>query len=68
MRFKLGWITGKLKGCSVLKLIALVLLVIGFSVALPAPEPAPEIDPASGANALALIAGVLVLLRARRKK
>jgi hypothetical protein len=51
-----------------LKLIALVLLVIGFSTALPAPPPVPEIDPASGANALALIAGVLVLLRARRKR
>lgn len=51
-----------------LKPIALVLLVIGFSVALPAPEPVPEIDPASGANALALIAGGLVILRSRRKK
>jgi len=49
------------------KLIAVALLVIGFSVALPAPPEVPEINPASGANALALIAGGLVVLRSRRK-
>jgi len=50
------------------KLIAVALLVIGFSVALSALPAAPEIDPASGANALALIAGGLVILRSRRNK
>jgi len=50
------------------KLFALVLLAIGFSVALPAPPAVPEINPASGANALALIAGGLLILRSRRKK
>jgi MYXO-CTERM domain-containing protein len=29
---------------------------------------APEIDPASGANALALLSGALLVLRARRRK
>jgi hypothetical protein len=50
-----------------LRLIAVALLIIGFSAALPAPL-TPEIDPASGANALALIAGGLVMLRSQRKK
>jgi hypothetical protein len=50
------------------RLIALALLVIGCSIALPAPPSVPEIDPASGANALALIAGSLVVLRSCRKR
>jgi hypothetical protein len=50
------------------RLIALTLLVAGCSIALPAGSIAPEIDPASGANALALIAGGLMILRARRKR
>ncbi len=50
------------------KLIALALLFVGFSIALPALNVAPEIDPASGANVLALIAGCLMILRSRRGK
>jgi hypothetical protein len=50
------------------KSIALVLLVIGSSAVAAALPSAPEIDPASGANALALIAGGLVILRSRRRK
>jgi hypothetical protein len=50
------------------RLIALALLLVGCSIALSAAPSAPEIDPASGANALALIAGGLMILRARRKK
>jgi hypothetical protein len=50
------------------KVIAVVLLVVGFSAALPAPPQAPEINPASGANALALIAGGLVVLRSCRRR
>jgi hypothetical protein len=49
------------------KLTALCLLVVG-STAVAAAVPAPEIDPASGGSALALIASGLVLLRSRRKK
>jgi hypothetical protein len=51
-----------------LKLIALALLMVGCSAVAMAGPSVPEIDPASGANALALIAGVLVILRSRRKK
>jgi hypothetical protein len=49
------------------KLIALVLLVIGSSSVAMASY-VPEIDPASGASALALIAGGLLILRSCRKK
>jgi hypothetical protein len=50
-----------------LKLIAVALLVVGCSAVAMAGPSAPEIDPASGANALALIAGSLVVLRSRRR-
>ncbi len=50
------------------KLVAVALFVVGFSVALSALPSSPEVDPASGANALALIAGGLVILRSRIKK
>jgi hypothetical protein len=49
------------------ELIAVLLLAIGSSAAAMA-QGVPEIDPASGADALALIAGGLVVLRSRRKK
>jgi hypothetical protein len=50
------------------KLIGLVFLIVGASGLAVAVPQGPEIDPASGANALALIAGGLVILRSRRKK
>jgi hypothetical protein len=49
------------------KLIALVLLVLGSSAVAMA-NSVPEIDPASGASALALIAGGLMILRSCRRK
>jgi hypothetical protein len=49
------------------RLIAVSLLVAGVAV-LASAAVTPEIDPGSGANALALIAGVLVVMRGRRKK
>lgn len=50
------------------RLLALLLLMLGVSLMAPCPPPAPEIDPTSGANALALIAGGLVILRSSCKK
>ncbi len=50
------------------KLIAFCLLFVGVSIALPAPVGVPEISPASGMNALALIGGSVLILRSRRKK
>jgi hypothetical protein len=44
-------------------IVGLILLVIG-----PPHWMGPEIDPASGASALALVAGTLILIRGRRKK
>ena len=51
-----------------LKLIALVLFLIGSSAVAMARPAVPEIDPAAGSSALALIAGGLLILRSRRKK
>jgi hypothetical protein len=50
-----------------------VLAVVGlFVVAAPsslwAVQAVPEIDPSSGASALALVAGAMVLIRGLRKK
>lgn len=53
------------------KIIALLLFVLASSaVAMAAPPPfsIPEIDPASGATALALISGGLLILRSYRRK
>ncbi len=50
------------------KLIVLVLFAVGASAVAMAGAAAPEIDPVSGTNALALIAGGLVILRSCRKK
>ncbi len=49
------------------KIIVLMLFAIGSGVAAFA-TPVPEIDPASGASALALLAGAVVLVRGRRRK
>jgi hypothetical protein len=52
------------------KLIVMVLLGIGMSgmaFAVATPAPVPEIDPASGMSALALLGGAVLMLRGRRK-
>ena len=49
-----------------MKTIAVLLLVLGASTAVYA-TPAPEINPASGMNALAFVAAGLMILRGRRK-
>jgi hypothetical protein len=48
------------------KVLALVLLGIGSGVA--AMAVVPEIDPASGGSAIALLAGTILILRGRRTK
>jgi len=47
--------------------LVFVLLVIGTTCALPAPIPSPEIDPASGGSALALLTAVLVMIHGRKR-
>jgi hypothetical protein len=50
------------------KIVGVILLMVGSAFALPAPPGAPEISPESGMNAVALIAGGLMVLRSGRKK
>jgi hypothetical protein len=49
-----------------MKLAGLGLLMISLASLCPAYD-APEIDPATGLNALTLLGGVVVLVRSRRK-
>jgi len=50
------------------RLLVLALFCVGASVlACAQAGDAPEIDPGSGANALALIAGTLIVIRGRKK-
>jgi hypothetical protein len=49
------------------KFAAFVLLLIGTAAIAGATPAAPEIDPASGMSALALLSGALLVIRSRRK-
>jgi hypothetical protein len=52
-----------------MKSIGIVLLILGFStVAFAGGPTVPEISPASGVAALALVSGALLVIRGRRKK
>ena len=56
------------------RILSVILLVIGTSVAVMASEPiddglvVPEINAASGATAFSLVSGGLFVLRTRRKR
>ena len=52
------------------KFIAVMLLILGTSTVSMAqgPTPFPEIDPATGMAAMALLAGAALVIRGRRKK
>jgi hypothetical protein len=51
----------------VLKLAGLALLTIGVSSVCLATALGPEIDAATGANALALLTGALLIIRGRKR-
>ena len=52
-----------------MKLLGSILLLIGVgSVAFAQPAPTPEISPASAGSALALLSGLLLVMRGRRRK
>jgi len=51
----------------VLKLAGLALLTIGVSGVGLAVSPGPEIDAATGVNALALLSGALLIIRGRKR-
>jgi len=52
------------------RIVGVVLLTIGAARLVPAAVgvPAPEIDPGAGMNALALLAGAVLVIRSGRKK
>ena len=50
-----------------LKLIALILMVAAAAFGS-GPAATPEIDPATGISAVALLAGAVLIVRARRRK
>jgi hypothetical protein len=50
-----------------MKIAGLSLLCIGVSSIASAAITTPEIDPASGASALALLSGALLMIRGRRR-
>ena len=49
------------------KVAGMGLLGIGFASVCSAAIGVPEIDPASGVNALAILAGALLIIRGRRR-
>ena len=52
-----------------MKFVGMVLLFVGISsFAIAGVNPVPEISPASGVGALALLSGALLVIRSRRKK
>ena len=52
-----------------MKSAGVVLLCVAFgSIALAGPVSAPEISPVSAGSALALISGVVLVMRGRRRK
>jgi hypothetical protein len=53
---------------SLMKATGMILLSIGVaSLAFAQTAPAPEIDPASGINAIALLSGAVLLIRGRKR-
>jgi hypothetical protein len=52
----------------VMKIAGMTLLCIGISGVASAAFATPEIDPASGASALALLSGALLMIRGRRRR
>jgi hypothetical protein len=51
-----------------MKLVGMILLFAGMSVAAMATPAVPEIDGSSGISALTLLSGALLVIRSRRKK
>ena len=52
-----------------MRILGVVLLLVGLgSAAFAGPATAPEINPASAGSALALVSGLVLVIRGRRKK
>ncbi len=50
-----------------LKIAGLALLIVGVASVCSATPVGPEIDAATGANALALLSGALLIIRSRKR-
>jgi hypothetical protein len=50
------------------KFVGLSIIFLGASISAFAGDPTPEIDASTGAAAIALVSGGLMVLRSRRKK
>lgn len=50
------------------KTVGMILLLIGLTAVAMAIPVAPEIDPGTSINAVALLSGALILTRSRRRK
>jgi hypothetical protein len=57
----------KLLGVTLPVIVGLALMVIGAPSVLRATGAVPEIDPTSGMAAMALLSGVVMMIRGRRK-
>jgi len=53
---------------SIQKVAGMILAGIGMAGYLAAGGPAPEIDATTGGNALALVAGAILIIRSRRRR
>jgi hypothetical protein len=49
------------------KITGLCFLALGVAMVAPAPVGVPEINPSAGINAFALLSGVLLILRSRKR-
>jgi hypothetical protein len=56
-----------MKKSSLMKLAGMILLALGIASVASAGTSAPEIDAATGVNALALLSGVLLVIRGRKR-
>jgi hypothetical protein len=52
---------------TIMKFSGMALIAIGLATACMADRTVPEIDATTGANALALVSGALLVIRSRRK-
>jgi hypothetical protein len=50
------------------RILAATVLCVGLAAVASADFPAPEIDPGSGVNAIALISAAVIIYRGRRRK
>lgn len=63
-----SWLSGLVGDSHMTKLLGVAIVLMGMASALMAGVSAPEVDASTGAAALALLAGGVLVLRGRRGK